>query len=322
MVSTMSLDSMKDQSLPLISIIISVYNQAHFLARAIDSVLQQNHPNTEIIVVNDGSRDPVDGVMNQYIGMENIIYIKQENKGLPAARNVGFSKSQGAYINFLDSDDYFHPHKLTKQLNILTKHPGVSFVYCDIHEIDSTAKRTKHNISDNPGPLSGNIFGTLFRGGYFPPHTALLRRTILEQHGLFHENLGGHADFELWLRLSACGCKAYFLNESLAYYQRSEHSMSHDLRHMHDTLVAAYQTILEGYPALCASELGNIQSDLDELRKINIQLCSEVVKLNENIVQLQSTSPVIKLLALLFGPTGFPGPNKLRRLYRNYRHHK
>src|SRR5918993_1194548 len=95
--------------IPLVSVIIPCYNQAHFLPEAIDSVLNQTYPNYEIIVIDDGSTDDATGVARRY---DNVRCIRQDNQGLPASRNIGFQESRGSYLLFLDSDDRLLPNAL------------------------------------------------------------------------------------------------------------------------------------------------------------------------------------------------------------------
>ena len=91
-----------------VTIIIPIYNVEKYIARCIDSILAQNYENLELILVNDGSTDGVETIINTYLEKyPNIIkYIKKENTGLSDTRNIGIQKSTGEYIMFVDSDDY------------------------------------------------------------------------------------------------------------------------------------------------------------------------------------------------------------------------
>ncbi|MBQ9071775.1 MAG: glycosyltransferase [Bacilli bacterium] len=91
------------------SIIIPIYNTEKFLKKCIDSVINQTLKDYEIILVNDGSKDNSEKIVKDYLKKYgNIKYIKQENKGLSVARNIGVKNAQGEYILFLDSDDYLN----------------------------------------------------------------------------------------------------------------------------------------------------------------------------------------------------------------------
>ena len=95
-----------------VSIIIPAYNQAHYLPDAINSALEQSHPDVEVIVVDDGSTDHTPEVTAEYADRPNIKLIRQANAGLSGARNRGFSEASGDYVCFLDSDDYFSSDKV------------------------------------------------------------------------------------------------------------------------------------------------------------------------------------------------------------------
>ena len=119
--------SSPSRELPLVSIIIINYNYEKFLPRAIDSALQQTYPLKEIIVVDDGSTDSSRQIINQY--GNQITPVFQENQGMTAATNTGFSASRGEIIFFLDSDDVFFPHKVEEMvkhyLQVIPQNPDV-----------------------------------------------------------------------------------------------------------------------------------------------------------------------------------------------------
>jgi glycosyltransferase involved in cell wall biosynthesis len=105
----------------LFSIIIPTYNRAAFLTKTIESVLQQTYTNLEIIIVDDGSKDNTEEVVNK-INDRRINYYKKQNEERGAARNFGVSKSKGDYINFFDSDDTAYPNHLETAIESIKKH--------------------------------------------------------------------------------------------------------------------------------------------------------------------------------------------------------
>ena len=95
---------------PEISVIIPVYNAAEFLPRCLDSVLQQELQDIEIICINDGSTDNSEQVIKEYAGKDDRIkLISRPNKGAAAARNAGIKAAEGKYIAFVDADDFLNP---------------------------------------------------------------------------------------------------------------------------------------------------------------------------------------------------------------------
>ncbi|MFC2268522.1 MAG: glycosyltransferase family 2 protein, partial [Capnocytophaga gingivalis] len=94
---------------PLISIIVPVYNGETYLARCLDSLLDQTYAPIEILVVNDGSQDRTAEILSQYEQYPQIKVFYQENKGLSGARNLGLKHFEGDFVCFVDSDDYVTP---------------------------------------------------------------------------------------------------------------------------------------------------------------------------------------------------------------------
>lgn len=138
---------------PTVSIIIPTYNRAHLIERAIESVLHQTYQDFELIIIDDGSTDNTDDIINKFQKKDDrIIYLKHDrNKGGSAARNTGIKASRGEYIAFLDSDDEWLPEKLEKQMDFFESN-NYGFIYCNMiieDKIDNTKKNLKINIKDD-----------------------------------------------------------------------------------------------------------------------------------------------------------------------------
>src|ERR1044071_9453875 len=101
---------------PLVSVIVPAYDVAEFIAEALDSVLAQTFDDYEIIVINDGSPDTKDLERALAPYLSRIVYIKQENRGVSAARNTGIKAARGSLIAFLDADDTWLPNYLEVQV--------------------------------------------------------------------------------------------------------------------------------------------------------------------------------------------------------------
>lgn len=107
----------------LVSVVVPVYNVEKFLPQCVDSLLAQTHPNLEIILVDDGSTDGSGNVCNSYAACNgNIRVIHQKNAGLSAARNTGIAAAKGAYIGFVDSDDFVAPQMYRSLLEAAMTH--------------------------------------------------------------------------------------------------------------------------------------------------------------------------------------------------------
>ena len=254
-----------------VSVIVPCFNQARFLARALTSLAEQSHADVDVVVVNDGSTDDTEKVARSFASRPGFRYLSQENRGLPAARNAGIALATGDYLSFLDADDYYHPDKLAAEAEVLDTEPSLGFVYCDIVSVDDCdwPLDVQHPVATSRTRLSGNLLEPLLKGGYFPPHTVMVRRSALEDVGRFDESLGGHADYDLWLRLSASGHRAFFLDCKLAYYRRHEESMSGDGEHMAETRRRSLVKLATSHPGAVGAAAAALQDHASELYEAN-----------------------------------------------------
>lgn len=123
--------------MPLISVVMPCYNNGAYVAQAIESVQKQTFENWELVVVNDGSTDKSDEVISGYARTDKRIhYIKQENKGVSAARNHGVQAATGEYICFLDADDWFAPECLQKVVDNYQEYPECRLFYLKSKIVD------------------------------------------------------------------------------------------------------------------------------------------------------------------------------------------
>lgn len=253
-----------------ISIIIPAYNQARFLERAITSALGQKNVEVQVVVVDDGSTDETPDIISKFKSDARFKGIQQPNAGLSAARNRGIAEAVGDYVCFLDSDDFYDLEKCAKQAALLDANPELGFVYCDFTTVDEagTPKPGQGSIRELQRTLSGNIFPALTLGGYFPPHTVMIRRQVLDAVGHFDLALGGHADYDLWLRAAAAH-RALYLDEKLASYREYGDSMSKDGDHMAQTRIGALRKIARLQPGLAGAALHQLQQACEDVFQAN-----------------------------------------------------
>lgn len=223
-----------------VAVIIPTYNRASFLPQAIGSLLNQTRVPDEIIVVDDGSTDHTPEILAHYDAP--VIVIRQENQGRSAARNTGIEAVQSDLIAFLDSDDLLLPESIEKRARVLETHSDVGIVYCEVVVIDREGNECcqGHQFFSGPRP-SGNVFALLAQKNFVPPIAYMIRRTCLDNVGLFDETLHLLEDYDLWLRLAE-RCNFRYLDEPLAYY-RLHDAMS--TRVQHAQLVTSGALIME-----------------------------------------------------------------------------
>jgi glycosyltransferase involved in cell wall biosynthesis len=184
---------------PLVSVIVPTYNYGHFIAEALDSVLAQDYPNTELLVLDDGSTDDTESVVDPYL-RHGVRYMRQENRGIGPAKNAGLAATSGPFVGFLDADDAWLPAKLSLQVEHLMRHPEIALVGAAYYDCDEH-NRPKRRI-DPPAVRSGWFFDELLvRNHVHSPTVPLIRRACLEAVGGFSE-LPRSQDWDTWLRLA------------------------------------------------------------------------------------------------------------------------
>jgi glycosyltransferase involved in cell wall biosynthesis len=190
-------DDRKD--MPLVSVVIPVYNCESYLAEAIDSVLSQDYPRIELIVLDDGSTDASRSVMERY---PESAFIREShaNMGQSATLNKGWAMAKGEILSYLSADDALLSGAVSKAVERLDAHPDVVMVYGDYQLMDADSKTTAHvsapdfsyremvrDIVVQPGP------GVFFR------------RECFERLGGWDVTLRQTPDYEYWLRLALLG---------------------------------------------------------------------------------------------------------------------
>jgi len=184
-----------EEQAALVSVIIPCYNQAQFLAEAIESVLAQTYREIEIVVVDDGSPDDTREVVSRYPGVR---YVRQENQGLAGARNTGFKQSKGEYVVFLDADDHLTPNAIESHLSCFAEHSETGFA---VGDIDHMTLNGSYAGSPRWPLLESNQYEALLRVNHVANTIAVMfRREVLEQLGGFKPACSPAEDYELLLR--------------------------------------------------------------------------------------------------------------------------
>ena len=220
---------------PLISVIIPCYNQAHFLTDSIESILSQTYPHHEIVVVDDGSTDNTGEVAGRYPGVR---CVSQENHGLAAARNTGIRTSNGDYLVFLDADDRLLPHALEAGLTCLRARPECAFVFgrCRVVGIDGAP------LPGWPQPrFDEDYYGSLLRGNYiWMTAMVMYRRAVFESVKAFSPQMKGAEDYALYLQITR-DFAIYFHGHEVAEYRQHHANMTSDTPLMLRSSLAALQ---------------------------------------------------------------------------------
>lgn len=233
-----------------VSIIIPTYNRAHYLDAALRSVVQQDYPALEIIVIDDGSTDDTRQVIEAYAGDGRVTYVYQNNSGKPSiARNHGLSRVTGELVCFLDSDDLLLPGSVSKRVAAFNEHESLavlctSSAYLRENEaVDfnrNTVPRDRQWIASLPPECIINSQGTLtlfspalalelFNSDFVFTSSVMVRREVIAQSGFFDEELRIGEDYDLWMRI-VCRHGMGFIEEPLAVRRRHADNITLDQR--------------------------------------------------------------------------------------------
>jgi glycosyltransferase involved in cell wall biosynthesis len=208
--------------MPRVSIIIPTYNHARFVVQAVESALAQTYADLEVAVIDDGSTDHTPAVLAGYGPRINCI--RQENRGLSAARNAGISAARGDYFLFLDADDLIPADKLELQVPVLEARPDLGLVYSGFQYINESGSQVLHEI--RPQKQGHLLKELLCRTLFFPPGAAVVRRECLDRVGLFDESFPAAADTDMWIRIARAGYAFGYVDQPLFQYRVVQGSMS------------------------------------------------------------------------------------------------
>jgi glycosyltransferase involved in cell wall biosynthesis len=194
---------------PRVSVIVPAYNCARYVHEALHSALEQDYPNKEIIVVDDGSIDDTPQVLRSF--GDQIVVTQQTNAGAASARNTGLQVARGDYIAFLDADDIWLPGKLKAQVEYLQIHPEIGMVYSAWMEWLANDQgefvppevpvANSSDLSIDPD-ASGWLYNKLLLDCIIHTTTVVFRRDVVQQVGLFDLNLRRGQDYDYWFRVS------------------------------------------------------------------------------------------------------------------------
>lgn len=261
-------------SQPLVSIIIPSYNYGPFISQTLDCLLAQSYQNWEAVIIDDGSTDETQQVVEGYVAKyARFIYIHQPNQGPSVARNTGMKRARGAYLHFLDADDLLSKDKITEQVSYMEQHPDCDISYTRAYyfedqkpnELFTNRNLTKKKKDRMPKihARGQDVLPYLIKANIMQINAALIRRGgILKNNFFFDESYQSAEDWEFWLRCAYKNALFSYFDNKLAYVLIRIHpnslSQNRVQMHEHDIKVRyAIKAYLEQF------------SRLKHLRKIN-----------------------------------------------------
>ena len=244
---------------PRVSVVATCFDLGRTLGEALDSVDAQTFRDFELIVVDDGSRDPETLAALAAIPPSRAAVLRTPNRGLPAARNHGARAARGEFLCCLDADDRLHPEWLARAVAAFERDPGLAFVSHWLRTFGDEAWDWTPTDCGFPALLDVNTVNG----------AALVRRSIWEEVGGQDETLReGCEDWDFWITLVERGHRGTIVPEILFYYRRRADSMSRAMvgeRHL-----GLYRALIERHPETFARHLPALwlrrQRDLGRLR--------------------------------------------------------
>jgi glycosyltransferase involved in cell wall biosynthesis len=182
----------------LVSVIIPTFNRAGWVTEAVTSVLAQTYGDYELLVVDDGSTDATVAALAPF-GRRLRLVRSAARRGVSAARNLGIKAARGEWLAFLDSDDLWLPEKLARQAAYLAARPEL--LICQTEEV-WVRRGVRVNPPQTHRKAGGDIFWRSLERCSVSPSAVMLNRRLLDEVGLFDENLPAAEDYDLWLRVA------------------------------------------------------------------------------------------------------------------------
>ncbi|MGD0965552.1 MAG: glycosyltransferase family A protein [Candidatus Acidiferrales bacterium] len=230
-----------NKDVPLLSVIVPAYNAADFITDAIGCIKEQDYPNIEIIVVDDGSTDRTREVVARNGGIQ---YVHQENQGAAGARNHGLRLARGSFISFLDADDVWTPSALQLLTQHLHHNPRTSVA---LGRVQYT-----HLITDNTGKRRMEAFGDPCIS--LSLDAGVFRRQIFKRVGVFDASLPSSEDIDWFMRAREAGALIDVLDAAVLFYRRHGRNLTQDRDASHRDLAYALKQSLDRRRRSCAAD--------------------------------------------------------------------
>jgi glycosyltransferase involved in cell wall biosynthesis len=193
---------------PRVSVVMASYNHADFVAQAVESALSQSFGDLELVITDDGSSDKTVDIIKSFRDPRIHLEAFPRNRGACDATNHAIGRARGKYIAILNSDDFFLPGKIEKQVALLDCEPGIGAVFglprlVDQHggAVDSSPNPYKGLFTAQPADRFEWLAHFFFRGNAICHPTALIRREVFERVGLYDPMLRQLPDFDMWIRI-------------------------------------------------------------------------------------------------------------------------
>lgn len=228
-----------------VTIIMPIYNTGKYIRRCLDSIMRQSYDNFELVIINDGSIDDSEEIINEYIHNYNgkIKYYYKENEGVAIARNYGLDNAEGDYITFIDSDDYVDENMIEKLVDKALSY-DYDLTLCDllyVYENKTIVGDSGiHEDLDNKEQIKNNIINII------PAMCGKLIKKELFNDLRFKENIY-YEDVEIYFRMYPKIDKIGILNEGLYFYMQRDDSITYTYNEKLYDIVNIWEDIIKYY---------------------------------------------------------------------------
>ncbi len=226
---------MNIEPLPLVSIAIITYNQREFLRECIESCLEQDYQNIEIVIADDGSTDGTHDMLNAYNEKypgKFVLRLSRENQGITKNSNLAHFACSGKYIAWMGGDDLMLPGKISTQVKFMEKNPTCAICYHDLVVFDSKTGCKTYLFSEKNKPREGGVADITKYGCFNGACATFIRKNKAPKNG-FNELLPVASDWLYWIECLATGGEIRYINSILGKYRR--HDLNVTKKHVNIT---------------------------------------------------------------------------------------
>lgn len=245
---------------PLVSIVVTCFNQGSYLETSVKSILSQTYPNIECIIVDDGSTDNTQEVAKLLMDLDSrVSYFYQKNGGLPSARNFGYGQAKGEWIQFLDADDWIHKDKIRFQLSHLNGDEGNNIVFYTDYERVFLDKNNQicNRVENIVGALTCEqmlqrlVVPDFLANSPFPSLQLclLMHRSVFEKK-LFDERLKALQDRDFALDLLIAGVTFIYTPMVAGYYTKHQGNRTNNWAYMNEYYILLYEIVCSKHQQL------------------------------------------------------------------------
>lgn len=264
-----------------ISVIIPLYNKVKYIRETIESVLCQSYKDFEILVVDDGSTDGGDKIVEE-IADPRIKLIRQGNAGVSAARNTGIKNAKGDWIAFLDADDFWLKDNLKSHVELHNKHPQLLWSSGLYQQVYPDEKKEQKQLGDDfLSEIQDDIVPDILKfidRGYIHTITLFIKKQIFNEIGFFDTTFKTGEDLDMWIRFAIKYPQLGYINRPISEYRVE---VSHGL-------VKSIPCNLEQSSAIAFSD-----KYLEEAKKLPLDRRTGLINLCRNKVKNQIITLVI-----------------------------